>query len=135
MLQYRNRMIHIVVVTRILKVLSLSVKSYFSFLISCLNIKIVPEESSLTTALFFIYFARFANSRVDNVSEWLVPHGDIFAIITVLLLPPSESLRMNVSWLLLYGMNWRLFFETARKLITFPSADSDLFIIPASFNY
>lgn len=80
-------------------ILYYSVKSFFNLLISFFNIRMVPELSSLTTALFFIYLARFANSRVDKVSPMLAEEGEMLAMMTVLLLPPRESLRMKVNLL------------------------------------
>ena len=59
----------------------------------------VPELSSLTTALFLICLARLANSRVDRVSPMFAEDGEMLAMMTVLLLPPRESLRMKVSLL------------------------------------
>ena len=61
--------------------------------------------------------------------------GEMLAIITVLLLPPRESLKMKVSLLSLYGMCLFLPSETStRELMTLPSAERDLLIAPASFN-
>ena len=95
----------------------------------------VPLESSLTTALFLIYFALLAKSRVESVSPTLIKDGETFAIITVLLFPPRESLKMKVSLLSLYGMCLTLpSVCSTRELITFPRADSDLLIIPASLS-
>lgn len=94
----------------------------------------MPELSSLTTALFLICLARLANSRVDRVSPMLTAEGDTLAMMTVLLLPPSESRRMKVSLLSRYGM-WRPLPSdySTRELITFPRAERDLLIMPASF--
>jgi hypothetical protein len=44
---------------------------------------IAPEESSLITALFLIFFALCANLRVDSVSPIDAALGDTFAIIKV----------------------------------------------------
>jgi hypothetical protein len=104
-------------------------------LISFLRIKIVPLESSFTIALFLIYFALLANSSVESVSLIFIYEGEIFAIITVLLFPPNESLKMNVSLLSLYGTC--LFLpsdKSTSELITFPRAERDLLIIPASLS-
>jgi hypothetical protein len=60
--------------------------------------------------------------------------GEIFAMITVLLFPPRESLRMKVNFESLYGMCLFLPSDTSTsELITFPKADNDLLMAPASF--
>jgi hypothetical protein len=112
-----------------------SVKSLFSFLISFFKRTRVPVESSLITALFLISLALYANFKVERVSPKLRFDGEMLAMITVLLLPPRESLRIKVSLLSRYGTCLFLPSDTSTKeLITFPRAERDLLIIPASFS-
>jgi hypothetical protein len=56
-----------------------------------------PMESELTIATFFISLALLANSRVEMVSFLCNTDGEMFAIISVLLLPPSEFFKINVN--------------------------------------
>ena len=60
---------------------------------------IVELDSSLMTALFLISLARYANFKVDNVSPTEMDAAVTFAMMTVLELPPSESLSKKVSLL------------------------------------
>lgn len=110
------------------------VTSCYNFVISLLRWSTIVELSSLMTALFWIFFALLANSKVDKVSPILMIEGEMLPIRTVLLLPPRESRRMKVSLLSLYGMCRALpsAYSTS-DMITFPRADNDLLIIPASF--
>jgi hypothetical protein len=59
----------------------------------------VPLLSSFITALFFISLALYANLSVERVSLTEFAAYVMFAMITVLLLPPKESLNKNVSLL------------------------------------
>ena len=93
----------------------------------------LPTVSSFMVTSFRIIFALFANSRVDIVSLMWKFDGLMFAIIKVLLLPPKEFFKINVSLLSLYGTCVVDFFSV-RALITFPRADSDLLIFPASLS-
>jgi len=68
-----------------------------SLQISALSTSIEPELSSLIEAWFLMSFARCANLRVERVSEKFIEAGEMFAIIVVLELPPSESLSRKVS--------------------------------------
>jgi hypothetical protein len=70
----------------------------FNHFISSFKIEILPEESSLITALFFINFALCANFNVESVSPNETALGETLAIITVFELPPRESHNKNVSF-------------------------------------
>ena len=59
----------------------------------------VPEDSSLITALFLINLARWANFKVESVSPRQIYAGLILAQMRVLELPPSESLSKKVNLL------------------------------------
>lgn len=100
--------------------------------------RLAPDDSSLITAEVLISFARFANFSVDSVSAMLFSLGDAVAIKRVFELPPKESLRRKVNLLSRYCMclRWDVPLTTfdARALITFPRADRDLLICPASFS-
>mmetsp|Transcript_7656 Transcript_7656/g.26188 ORF Transcript_7656/g.26188 Transcript_7656/m.26188 type:complete len:228 (-) Transcript_7656:211-894(-) len=54
-------------------------------------------STSLTTALFFMFFDRSAYRNVDAVSDAESDAGDTVATMVVRALPPSESLRRCVS--------------------------------------
>lgn len=58
-----------------------------------------PDVSSLTTASFLIFFARWANCRVPSVSSLFLFAGETLATMQVFELPPSESRNKNVSFL------------------------------------
>ena len=94
-----------------------------------------PVDSSFIDALFFIIFARYANFKVDNVSENEPEAGDILAIIKVLELPPNESFNRKVNLESLYLIC--LYFPSdisTSELITHPNTVRDLLILVASFN-
>mmetsp|Transcript_22894 Transcript_22894/g.46003 ORF Transcript_22894/g.46003 Transcript_22894/m.46003 type:complete len:286 (-) Transcript_22894:792-1649(-) len=77
-----------------------------------------------------IFLARFAYLRELCVSSWLVDAGEMHVIITVCVLPPSESLSSLVSLLSLYGTN---FFDLeARALMQLASASSDRLMLAPS---
>lgn len=88
------------------------------------------DNSTLTTALFFIVLARVPKRRVDTVSASLNDDGEQLIIRVVFELPPSDSYRIRVSLESLYGM-W-VDLPSVKLLITIPSALSDLLIFLAS---
>jgi len=67
-----------------------------------------------------------ANLSVEIVSSRCFTSGQTLAIITVLQLPPIESLRIFVNLLCLYGI-WCLDFSL-RATTTYSRKDKDLFI-------
>ena len=64
----------------------------------------------LTDALFYTFIILEANFKVEIVSSMCLASGQTFATITVLQLPPSESFKMFVNLLCLYGI-WLLYFS------------------------
>jgi len=86
--------------------------------------------SSLMIGFVFMDFALSAYLRVDSVSSKLSRDGERAAIITVFVLPPSESYSNLVSLLSLNGIC--LEFPTTKALITLPRAVRDKLIFLAS---
>lgn len=60
--------------------------------------------SSLILGLFWMFLARLAYRSVLSVSSWLQAAGPTLAIMTVRVLPPSESCSRRVSLESRYGM-------------------------------
>ena len=76
-----------------------SARSFLTLRNSAFKRWIVLLDSSLMTALFLISLALCANINVDSDSPAHCYAGVTFAMITVLLLPPRESLSKKVSLL------------------------------------
>ena len=80
----------------------------------------------LTVASLVIFIMREANLSVEAVSDKWRASGQIFAIMTVLQLPPMESRKKFVSFACLYGICPRFLEESART--TYSRKLSDLLI-------
>lgn len=65
-----------------------------------------------------ISLARLAYFNVLRVSSYILDEGLTLAIITVLQLPPKESLRIRVSLLSLYGIKVFFFWNQREKTLT-----------------
>ncbi len=85
-------------------------------------------------AFVLIFFARFAYFNVFIVSSNCEPAGLIFAIMTVLQLPPKESFNSLVSLESLYGTKKPFLFLSPKALIQFANAKSDLLILAPYIN-
>ncbi len=90
-------------------------------------------RSSFTFALFLILFALYPNLNVLSVSLSLYEHIEQHITSVVLLLPPSDSCKIRVSFESLYGTC--SFFYDVNAFMTLPSALSDLFMFFASSSW
>ena len=81
-----------------------------------------------------IFFALFAYFKVLIVSSFYVLAGLTVAIITVLQLPPSESLSILVSLLSLNGTKLPFFVLSPRALMQLARASKDVLILAPSIS-
>mmetsp|Transcript_35864 Transcript_35864/g.101528 ORF Transcript_35864/g.101528 Transcript_35864/m.101528 type:complete len:285 (+) Transcript_35864:1544-2398(+) len=114
----------------------LSTRSLLRWASSCLSLRssrsyflrrVRWSISSLTVAMFLMFFARLANLSVDSDSGKASSAGEIMHIIVVLQFPPRLSSRMRVSLESRYGMCCRCL-VSVRAPMTLPSALSDWLI-------
>jgi len=85
-------------------------------------------------ASILISFARLAYLSVLRVSSnWLLA-GEVVQIITVLLLPSSESFKSLVNLLSLYGMNMPFLLPSPSALMQLARANKERFILAPSLS-
>mmetsp|Transcript_24839 Transcript_24839/g.49442 ORF Transcript_24839/g.49442 Transcript_24839/m.49442 type:complete len:203 (-) Transcript_24839:454-1062(-) len=78
--------------------------------------------SSFLVTLVLMFLALLAYLRVLRVSSKLLTAEEMFAIMTVLQLPPRESFSSRVNFESLYGTNCPLFDRSPKAVIQFPRA-------------
>ena len=94
-------------------------------------IRSFADLSAFYFTLFFMLLALLPNRIVESVSRSLYLLYEQVITRQVYEFPPSDSCKMRVSFESLYGMK-EPFLLSVSALITFPSAERDLFIILAS---
>lgn len=86
------------------------------------------------STLIFIFLALLAYFKVFIVSSFYDPAGLIVAIITVLQLPPRESLSILVSFESLNGTKKPFLFLSPKALIQLANAKREVFIFEPSLS-
>mmetsp|Transcript_19 Transcript_19/g.33 ORF Transcript_19/g.33 Transcript_19/m.33 type:complete len:237 (+) Transcript_19:1309-2019(+) len=116
--------------------LAVSLSMYFAWMSMAFSAFCSNASSSstvrawLTTALFWIAFARLPNRSVLRVSCALNELGETLMTSQVLALPPRDSWSMRVSLESRYGMC--VDFPSVKALITLPRAERERLILLAS---